>query len=1159
MSFFGKKKSILIFLIVLLSLPLVSSYEIVGNSVIEEDAYSRLEVFPHTVVSPVPRDLEQTFRLTNKTGSTQNVYLGYIYDEPLVSGKIEKVIPAVYDWVSHQFVCDYDFVYSMNEYPGEQNDNYAKCFTTNDANAIGDPADDYNVVHWEGAFRTGDVGAKTLNYDVWEITQDEYKNDVTSSITHGEKLGKHVYYYNSTIAIGAGETFEWVKTYTPNARSGKWELIYYTGASASCILNDTCMYVNTLDPWWDLTFEQRFAINISGTHSAITADEDTIRMLNIDTSTFNCSVSEDTNRIALVSEASGTATELDMLVAGSCGGDMNFFFQTDTDIPANGTLNASDTNGFRFYVTNSVVASPKRDADNVTIDSATSGLTEAWDIDANLFVFPEETIQGRKGVEDLNTLRLIATTDNPFWTSQAYTGYAYANNNTGSDNAVVLANETSLGDNVNTGTIEFWFLINDALATSKRILSWGDNGDSGRGEVWTESTANKLTMSIDADQAGGGWVSTEESGTISAATWHHFAFTWGVGSQKMYVDNILVASATTGSIIFDFDTGSLNIGGKVNDQSYDMIVDDIIFWDTNRGTFAQNHIADPPDINIGVAQDISEASFTVVLDPSSLDPAEGITTIVADLNDTSAVSPNTIDDWNYFIDTVQFYHSTTDGNTTRNFTTVGDFNVSLIITLDDASFLQQDQTVSIVQVAQNVDINFSLNTFSVNDANVNFGVTFDGSADAFNWSVPGDANVLTRNVTNKLFTSPGEKEVCVTTTTSDVNKTTCENFVVGRVIVKKPLNISNLAELTPFDMTGSANPTQAFTGLSVDSNMFFFSDTNFSSSITIDMNAEFFTTSRIFNFNNILNDFIFQSYLVPVSGNLATTIFTIDNINQKQTIPGIKIVSETVIGGTLIEVESKLSDITGTAEFHFEIGRNYVLSFFDSDDALIFTGTLNAKSTDTTLFAALAQRQLFAEAAPTSSFNLSWIPIVSQINPGSDGNITISNVINPFNTVVGDVNVFISHLTDSNIVFQQVFTLDSSDQNQTITYDLNVAGFNDNFLLKVSVQVFDVNGLQITNVYVKNYSFKTTRVISAFEALKEEFGAFPIMFMVIIFCAAIIGLITLFSPTTNNNWIGVIAIILTAFFVIISWIPVEAWLVSASMTVGMLLWRDREQ
>jgi len=35
--------------------------------------------------------------------------------------------------------------------------------------------------------------------------------------------------------------------------------------------------------------------------------------------------------------------------------------------------------------------------------------------------------------------------------------------------------------------------------------------------------------------------------------------------------------------------------------------------------------------------------------------------------------------------------------------------------------------------------------------------------------------------------------------------------------------------------------------------------------------------------------------------------------------------------------------------------------------------------------------------------------------------------------------------------------------------------------------------------------------------------------------------------------------IVTAFFVIVTWIPLEAWLVSASMSVGMILWRDREQ
>ncbi len=455
------------------------------------------------------------------------------------------------------------------------------------------PYQDYNLTHCQNQIIENiENGTTTQYYMSWKKTKAQsWQNLTPNHVPNGffSKGGLR------GINIGKNETKYFMIIFTHKI-GVKGE--FYACANTDC-----------LDPFFDPpNFPQRASINIGGSHSEIIANQKTIIWQNVDTSAFLCAGDQDANKIALVTEA--TSTEIDMIAVGNCGFDMNFFWQSDTDIPEDGELNASDTNGFRFYITENARPTPMRDPDNVTIDSSNVNIIDMWDIDANFQVFDLNTVEGRKGVENLTTSRLASTTDKEFWTSQSYTGSAYANNNVGSNNPVVLTNETSLGADIAEGTFEFWFYINDTLATMKRILFWGDAGtgdNSGRGEIWTKSTSNKLTMSLDADQAGGGWSDTEQTGTISANTWHHFAFTWEANSQKMYVDNVEVASDTQ-NVIYDLDVGSLQFGGRTNDQSFNIIVDDIIFWDEARITFRPNHLATQPTINLGAVESIDQDS-----------------------------------------------------------------------------------------------------------------------------------------------------------------------------------------------------------------------------------------------------------------------------------------------------------------------------------------------------------------------------------------------------------------------------------------------------------------------------------------------------------------------------------------------------------------------
>ena len=750
--------------------------------------------------------------------------------------------------------------------------------------------------------------------------------------------------------------------------------------------------------------------------------------------------------------------------------------------------------------------------------------------------------------------------------SQIGKGIKYERTNAENSN-----NNTLLDDGFSKLTLAFWVKKptdwNSSQVDQHAIFFKANTGTSEDriSMVWRPDGSMQwaVLQGVTAD------VLTTSKTTWAAETWFHIVATFDSVNNLMaiYVDD----SNSTGGV----RANAMDVVGSGTDSNFfigdappfgsseaDETVDEFkvfrnVVLTSDEITLLFNSESDNL-ITFGPEEGGFSADFTAALTPNGLDPENNADSVIVTLTDTSVSGGISITDWNYFIDGSQFFHSTVNGNTTRELTSIGDFNFALIITNDNNLMAQKDVNVSVSTLVQNVDINFALNTFSSSNADINFGVTFTGDANVFNWGFPGDQNQLTQNIT-KTFSAPESKTVCVTITNlSDANKTVCEDFIVGRVIVKKPLDISTLAELTPFDMTASDNPAQSFSALSADTNFFFFLDVTFSSSINIDFNTDYFPTSRLFDFTSTSNDFVFQPFLVTQTGNLASIIFTINNINQKQTIPDILIVSETVISGDLVIVESKESDITGTAEFHFEVGRTYTLSFFDSDGVLLFSGQLDAKSVDTELFAALAERVIFVSPEPGGIVNISWIPVVGSVQP-VDGNVTLTQLLTPFNTVIGDVNIFITHLNDTNVIFNTVFTLDSSAADQNITFDVNVSGFNDNFPLNVNLQIFDTNGVLIGFIQIKEYYFIESRIISGFEALKTELGEFPVMFISVILAATALGLVTFFSQSVNNNWVGVIGIVLTGFFVIISWIPIEAWLIATAMTIGMFLWRDREQ
>jgi len=687
---------------------------------------------------------------------------------------------------------------------------------------------------------------------------------------------------------------------------------------------------------------------------------------------------------------------------------------------------------------------------------------------------------------------------------------------------------------------------NSASSEDNIALAWRTDGSI----RWKYVDAAAASHTVDSSKT-----------TWAANTWFHLIVTMDSATNDMnfYVNGSTADGGTLNEAMpamlagttLDWLLSARTIAADFSDQTLDEVK---VFRNTSLSPFEAELLFLSESnqlITFGAQEQPFLADFSVNLNPNGLDPENSLNTVVATLTDASNPGSATIADWNYFIDGTRFYTSIVDGNTTRDFTVAGDFNITLIITDTNGNLDQKDRNVVISQLVQNVDINFFRNTFTTSGADVNFGVTFTGDANTFNWGFPGDQNQLTQNI-NKVFTEDGTKTVCVTiTNTSDANKTVCENFLTGRVLTRIPQDAETFVDLSPFNITAVGLPSQSFSALAADTNIFFFdSTTSFNSSVSVDFNADYFPTSRIFTFNSSFFDF--QPYLVADNGvNIESTIFTINNSEGRVTISGILIESFTDVNGVSTLVESKFSDGTGQALFHFIKGNTYVLNLFDLNNTLLTTKTIEIN--DPQFFSFIEIVVVDPAPTPLIKVGVNWSPLLGNIAPDPDGNVAFSAILIPSNGTIIDVNVFISHISDSNIVLNQVFSVNSS-ADFNLTFDLNVAGFNNNFPLNVNLQILDSAGAQVGDIFSKSYSIKDDSFDTATARVKDALGQFGVTLLALVIITMFIGQLTKRAIGEDTNFVVIPAIFLTGMAVFIGWIEFDVWTSGVMFSIGLALW-----
>ena len=321
----------------------VQSYTIDGDKVIQEDEFVRIEVSPYIAKHPTNTNFEQTIIVTNKTQSKKtNAYILLEYEKQTLNFKLEESIPSIYDWATHSETCDFQLRESYNIYSGERNPHEATCLSVDDTNGT-------ESIKWIKQAKIIEAPTKRILYDVYEIVQPTKLVELTSNVLSVAHNNKEKKYLSNAMTINSGETKSFKITFTPNPTdlTGKWNLTYYTGNKADCILDNTCETVTILDPWWQNSASSRFPVNITANDNYDTTTTLFIKDINTTKSSWsNCN----NNRLFLVRQDTNAVLDID--IEGVCGvsQDMNIAFRLPIGLNTNDSWNGTGINGLMLYI-----------------------------------------------------------------------------------------------------------------------------------------------------------------------------------------------------------------------------------------------------------------------------------------------------------------------------------------------------------------------------------------------------------------------------------------------------------------------------------------------------------------------------------------------------------------------------------------------------------------------------------------------------------------------------------------------------------------------------------------------------------------------------------------------------------------------------------------
>jgi hypothetical protein len=1084
-------KKLLLFGIFILLISLqASAYYIDGDSVVYEDQYAKLVVTPHTATSPLKKNLKQFFDITNKTGQSQQLYVAFVFDKQLVNAS----------------------VYSAEN--GLQ--------------------------------------------------------DVSSAFSYTEYQGKHYYYIMNPINFSAGQTKKYLVKYTPDPgdTSEKWDFLAWTGSDWYCILTDNCTKTWMIDPWWDSDYTYRRSI-------VVTAGADLNAGFPIDLNVldFNfsqcivdgkCQADLDDIRITL-----GDSDEILNSIEGTLDLDKNrLWFELQNPILSGNT-------GVYYLYYGNPNATQQTDATNFSAPAIDTNNASS-DINRTVLLmhFEKQTSTLTYGSTDYNNIGYFGVGNAPAWDVNGWFGGALNFESTGptDDNVSILNKGSDLNFiNTETHTIEYWLKPEDlnAGATNNLVISNYGHGDETTygGYVHFVGSGN-LRVGLIFVTGGGICSGFDSNVSTPAGAWTHVAVTYDNSTRTLrtyengiLMDDIVCAAGSWepnfGYEPFVIGTDPRSAGFK---DGYDGVIDELR---------VSNYVKAPGEIystynntlyfidlaTVAVSGEETgplDANFVFSPDPvTNLDPENGVTSVTVDFNDTSDYNGGTLSplSWSWDENGTEF---STDQNTSRTYSTVGDYNICFDV---NATNIAEDQNfndtecklISVLQSPQ--DVSFTSDVASYNqDGNVsvdfNSFAETDGAGVTYSWEVESVEVSTDQNFTYDLNIF-GDLNICLTVTDNSASKQFCDNRFVTITLVKKPKDEETDAELTPFSFTVDTNISQSFTALTVDTNFFIFTEESQTDAFTVnvDFNASYNSRNYLVDADGNFNEL--QPYLTTSAGSTQITIFTRNAVSLGP-LPFVQVKIFKIIDGEKTQIESVLTDSKGEALVSLIDNDTYIFDM-SIDDVFITSMTILSTGSDVFLYLDIVDFEWGKPSIP--EVNIQFVPSMGRV--ATDTNM-LQRVFFE-NVTVNIINIQV--VNDNNTLYDVNFTtgLSSGFENGILVSDLT--GVDSNFALEITVSVFtDGNIVRGGTTY---YLAEPRDILALLAALKDDWGDSFMFFVSIFLTIAACATIMRSLDFVGGGGITIIGLAILGIFVVFTWVPGELYALLVVAGAVLLIARDR--
>lgn len=493
--------------------------------------------------------------------------------------------------------------------------------------------------------------------------------------------------------------------------------------------------------------------------------------------------------------------------------------------------------------------------------------------------------------------------------------------------------------------------------------------------------------------------------------------------------------------------------------------------------------------------------------------------------------------------------------TQKNFTTPGvkviqatiqnqDGNTSAILSIT----LTSDTTApTIVVFDQNImsgtKYGVTLNCVDSVSPTLDYNIFINGNS----ISSGSDSNNFRKYLNNQTFPNFGLNNFNAKCIDVFGNSSTRDGNSLAFMQVKIPKNASTLTNITPFSIT-SSDFNVNLTGLSGDQNIAGIVLSDFVS-IRIDANSEFYPATYVVSTSTTTP---IQPYLVPVSGNVEVAVYTINNQQGRQSIPNVLVESYTLINGVQTLVESKYSDGSGVALMHFIVGQSYTIKAYYNNVLKI---NLPYTPSSTNLFIFIDTGTV-TNISPQGGLTIDWYHSPTQMIPGADGNISIWQLLKPFNTTIGDVNLIVSQ--GGSQVYTQRFMNINSAVDYNLNYDVNVAALNAFAPLTIELYVYDVNGALLSHGNA-SYSFvSSTLYIDTVGNIKNGLGLFVTTTLSILLTAFIISRIIATRFGEDNNFLGILALLILGACAFLGFIAMTTFFFAIMISSAAMLWKLRD-